>query len=261
MQLIPLSSATPALATSADGRAVDAMAGLIACIGGHGFANDALAQLNRWLPVSWLSVFRLSDHAPPRMPASGSYRAPDGTAESWAVYRSSLYRQDQTFLAAREQIGQARCTLVHWHAKEIPAAHRERIYTRHGLRERLSVVCKDQDDGLLAINLYRHESLPLFTDEEIEWVGMGAPILTSCVQRHLDLAGAREQSFDARLSGLTRREREVCERMLKGWTYEGIASDLGISAGTVKTFRDRAFDRLGIHHRNELFALVLVNTP
>ena len=58
----------------------------------------------------------------------------------------------------------------------------------------------------------------------------------------------------------TRREREVCERMLKGWTYEGIANDLGISAGTVKTFRDRAFDRLGIHHRNELFALVLVNT-
>jgi len=37
--------------------------------------------------------------------------------------------------------------------------------------------------------------------------------------------------------------------------YEGIANDLGISSAIVKTFRDRAFDRLGIHHRNELFAL------
>jgi hypothetical protein len=26
--------------------------------------------------------------------------------------------------------------------------------------------------------------------------------------------------------------------------------------GTVQTYPDRAFDRLGIHHRNELFALV-----
>ena len=36
-----------------------------------------------------------------------------------------------------------------------------------------------------------------------------------------------------------------------------MAVDLGISAGTVKTYRDRAFDRRGIHHRNELFALAL----
>ena len=35
-----------------------------------------------------------------------------------------------------------------------------------------------------------------------------------------------------------------------------IAVDLGVSPGTVKTYRNRAFDRLGIHHRNELFALV-----
>lgn len=260
MQLIPIGATPPGLMKSADERAVGAMAGLIACIGAPGFANDALAQLNRWLPVSWLSVFRLSDHGPPRMPASGTYHAPDGTADSWEVYRSSLYRGDQTFLAAREQLEQARCTLVHWHAREIPAAHRELIYTRHGLRERLSVVCKDKDDGLLAINLYRHESLPLFTTDEIEWVGVGAPILTSCVQRHLDLAGVRDPSFDTTLALLTRRERDVCERMLKGWTYEGIANDLGISSATVKTFRDRAFDRLGIHHRNELFALLVVNS-
>ena len=44
--------------------------------------------------------------------------------------------------------------------------------------------------------------------------------------------------------------------MLKGITYDGIAVDLGVTAGTIKTYRDRAFERLGIHHRNELFALV-----
>ena len=59
------------------------------------------------------------------------------------------------------------------------------------------------------------------------------------------------------LQSLAGREREVCQRLLKGWTHEGIAADLGLSAGTVKTYRDRAFEKLGIHHRNELFALAI----
>ncbi|NML47184.1 LuxR family transcriptional regulator [Ramlibacter sp. G-1-2-2] len=250
MQLIPVTHQ----AAVAGERAVEAFAGVVGCIGDAGFAQGALAQLNRWLPVSWWSVFRLHDDAPPDMPASGSYRAPDHTAESWHEYRTSLYRSDQTFLAAREQVQDQRQVLVHWHAHEIPRQHRERIYTRHGLRERLSIVCRARDEGLLAVNLYRHEELPRFSDEEIDLVGSAAGLLLSCVQRHLSLCGGAPTA-DTVLAGLTRRERDVCERMLKGWTYDGIAADLGVSPGTVKTYRDRAFDRLGIHHRNELFAL------
>jgi DNA-binding CsgD family transcriptional regulator len=261
MQFIPISPGSRAQVLPTDERAADALAGVIACIGSSCFANEALEQINRWMPVSWWSVFRLSEHAPPRMPASASYRTPDGTVESWAVYSRSLYYQDQTFLAARERVLSTERLLVHWHALEIPQPHREQIYTRHGLRERLSVVCRDKDESLLAINFYRHEDLSRFSDEEIDWVGSGANLLSSCVQRHLELVGAVECAADTVLEGLTRRERDVCERMLKGWTYDGIAVDLGVSAGTVKTYRDRAFDRLGIHHRNELFALVINRQP
>jgi len=48
----------------------------------------------------------------------------------------------------------------------------------------------------------------------------------------------------------------VCERLLRGWTYDGIAQDMGISVASAKTYRARAFDRLGIHFRNQLFTLV-----
>ncbi|WP_370590432.1 helix-turn-helix domain-containing protein [Xylophilus sp. ASV27] len=58
-------------------------------------------------------------------------------------------------------------------------------------------------------------------------------------------------------TALTQRERIVCVRMLRGLTLEGIASDLGLALPTVKTYRGRAFARLGIHFRNQLFARVL----
>jgi DNA-binding NarL/FixJ family response regulator len=37
-------------------------------------------------------------------------------------------------------------------------------------------------------------------------------------------------------------------------TQEGIANDLDLSVTTVKTYRNRAFGRLGIHFKSELFA-------
>jgi DNA-binding CsgD family transcriptional regulator len=38
-------------------------------------------------------------------------------------------------------------------------------------------------------------------------------------------------------------------------THAGVAADLGIKESTVKTFRNRAFERLGINFRSQLFAL------
>ena len=70
------------------------------------------------------------------------------------------------------------------------------------------------------------------------------------------LPALRERLLRAH-AGLTERELDVCARLLQGMTQEGIACDLGLSLPTVKTYRNRAFSRLGIHFRNELFALAL----
>ncbi len=253
MQLITLNPSPQSPAAGGAERAGNAMGGIIGCLGEADFSSEALAHLNRWLPVAWWSVYRLYDDAPPTLHANASFRYHDGTGESWQAYRAGLYRSDETFLAAREQATQAGPLLVHWHAREIPRPHREHIYIRHGLTERLSLVCRDKDEALLAVNLYRHEEHPAFSDEEIEAMGGAAGLLLSCVRKHIALSHPPQSQV---LAALPRREREVCERMLKGWTHEGIAADLGLSAATVKTYRDRAFDRLGIRHRNELFALV-----
>ena len=255
MQVIPSEPSHPTLLSLRDERAFDSVGGLIACIGEADFAQDALAQLNRWMPVAWWSIYRLLNDAPPTLHANASFGVPDGTLESWRAYRGGLYERDETFSEAREQARNSNRLLVHWHAREIPRRHRERIYSKHGLRERLSIVCRDKEEAILAVNLYRHEEQTPFTDEEIDALGSAAGLLLSCVQKHLSISGARSAS-SAAFDVLTPRELDVCQRMLKGWTYDGIAADLRISAGTVKTYRDRAFDRLGINHRNQLFALM-----
>jgi DNA-binding NarL/FixJ family response regulator len=148
--------------------------------------------------------------------------------------------------------------VMHWNARELRPRHRDAIYSRNHLRERLSLVSESTDRSLLAVNVYRHDEQPAFSDHAIEAVGrLGRPLL-ACVTRHLALQRPETGETPARtvLESLTGREYEVCVRLLKGWTYEGIAADLTLSAGTVKTYRDRAFERLKIHHRNELFALV-----
>ena len=253
MQLISASRPTD-LASWANARALESMAGIIGCIGEQKFASDALAQLNRLLPVAWWSVFQLYPQAPPRMPLTASVAARDGTMDSWGAYRNSLYLRDETFLEARERANGSQQVLVHWNARDIPSAHRERIYSRHGLRERLSLVCQDQG-AWLAVNLYRLEEQAPFSDQDIDAVGSACPLILSSVLRHLALTGDAGP-LNTALGALPLRERQVCERMLKGWTHEGISADLGISPATVKTYRDRAFDKLGIRHRNELFALV-----
>ena len=254
MQLITIGSVrTPA--PCHDGAAQEALAGVIASIGDAAFGSGALAQLNRWMPLGWWSIYRLLDDSPPTLHAAGSFGVPDGTQAAWRAYRSSLYRRDETFAAARPPIARGETVLTHWHAREIPAPQRERIYSRHGLRERLSIVSGDDEHGLLAINFYRHDSQPSFSDDAIDAVGRLARPLLACVKRHLSLPRT-PAALDLPLGLLTSRQRDVCERMLKGWTHEGIAADLRLSAATVKTYRNRAFERLGIHHRNELFALI-----
>jgi DNA-binding CsgD family transcriptional regulator len=227
MEIRPLDA--PPLAGAAFARAESALAlaGLIGSIGDAAFGQRGIEHLNRLLPIGWWAVYRLFDDAPPRLLAGGHLDAADCIADSFAAYRGGLYREDEAFGLSRERVrAGATPVMTYLHARELRRAHRQRIYTRHGLSERLSVLGPDRDGALLP-------------------AGPPPP-------------GARPDApRPAVLAALPRRESEVCERLLRGWTHDGVAADLGISPTTVKTYRDRAFERLGIHHRHQLFALAL----
>ena len=262
--------------------------GLIDCIARPDFGRRALARLNCSLPVAWWTVSQVFDDQPPRLCAQGCFDAPDIALDCWRIYSRGLYRSDANFSEARRHARDnpaSSAVVTHCVASDFGRAHREQIYRAHSLSERLSLVSHGvESDGsantLLAVNLYRHRAQPRFSATEIDTVFALVGPLLAVVRRHVALGAVAPaphaegevitptapskwpmrlamQRLGRHCPQLTGRELTVCERLLRGWTFEGIAADLGVSTSTAKTYRNRAFERLGIHHRNELFSLAL----
>ena len=237
-----------------------ALAGLIGTIGGERFAAEALDALNVPLQAASWSVYRVWRDRAPVLHCSASRGVADTTQDCFRAYHDGLYRRDRSFeqVAGAQRGGHA--AVLHMRADDAPNRdHRDIIYRRHGLLERLSVAAVDDDGSLLAVNLYHHDHQGPFSGAERDGFAQIAPLLLAAVRRHLALVAAAPAA-DARAAlrqacpALTARELDVCERLLRGWSHDGIAADLGLSVATVKTYRARAFERLGLHFRSELFA-------
>lgn len=68
---------------------------------------------------------------------------------------------------------------------------------------------------------------------------------------------ARTEAGEANdpLAALSRREREVCDLVLRGLSNQGIAEALCISVKTVETHRARINQKLGVHSTGQLIRL------
>lgn len=240
-----------------------AVVGAVGAIGAADFADAALGALNQALSAASWSVYRLWSDRAPRLHLSASLGVPDTTQRCFAAYQDGLYRRDRSFDRVRGMQRPGHAAVLHMRADEAPSAeHRDIIYRRHGLLERISVATLEADGSLLAVNLYHHEHQGRFSGIELEGFSRLGGVLLAVVRRHLALTetspgGAQTDPrarLESRCPALTPRELDVCERLLRGWTHDGIAADLGLSVATVKTYRARAFERLGLHFRSELFA-------
>lgn len=122
------------------------------------------------------------------------------------------------------------------------------------------------EDTCFYVNFYRITSQGRFTREEVQRLMAVAPAVSATVARHFQQDAAEGDPLlrlkamfanAAPFVALTAREKEVCLRILSGFSSEAIASELGIGLHSVLTYRKRAYDRLGISSQNELFAIAL----
>lgn len=245
---------------------VHALEGLIGLIGHHDFEAQFLPHLQDVVPAASYSIYRTGHQCVPTRFMSASWGVPDHTQACWNAYLSGPQKNDQTLDSPVMKSGHA--MLCHITDQEIPAQHKALVYEPHGMKERLSVI-QHESASVFAINFYRHVHQRPFTDAHLSDLASLAPVLLTLVQKQIALSTPQRTNSAARdvnhwlskLSAynatLTARELEVCARLLTGMTQDGIATDLGLSLATVKTYRNRAFTRLGIHFKNQLFSLFL----
>jgi DNA-binding CsgD family transcriptional regulator len=244
---------------------VHALEGLIGLMGQKDFETQFLPHLQDVVPAASYSIYRTGHQCVPTRFMSASLGVADNTRACWNAYLSGPQKNDQTLSAPVMGIGNA--MLCHITDKEIPAQHKALVYEPHGVKERLSVI-QQEAASVFAINFYRHVHQRPFTDAHLSDLASLAPVLLTLVQKQIALSTPQTASATrdvnhwwAKLSAhnpsLSERELDVCARLLMGMTQDGIASDLGLSLATVKTYRNRAFARLGIHFKNQLFALFL----
>ena len=244
---------------------VHALDGLIGLMGQKDFEAQFLSHLQDVVPAASYSIYRTGRQCVPTRFMSASWGVVDTTKDCWNAYLSGPQKNDQTLAAPVMESGNA--MLCHITDKEIPAQHKALVYEPHGMKERLSVI-QQEAASVFAINFYRHVHQRPFTDAHLSDLASLAPVLLTLVQKQITLSlpqavsTARDVNhWLTKLSAynptLTEREVDVCARLLTGMTQDGIASDLGLSLATVKTYRNRAFARLGIHFKSQLFSLFL----
>ncbi|WP_443098584.1 helix-turn-helix transcriptional regulator [Variovorax sp. CCNWLW225] len=232
---------------------------VVPAVGEPGFGACLLEAMASALPVGSFSVYRTGSR--PAIFLSGSRGMPDTTRDCWRAYLSGPIRSDRTL----RETSAPQLRVCHITAPEVPAEHRAKVYEAHGVVERVSVVEEEPaacDDALFAVNFYRHTHQRPLSDAQLADFGIAGRLLMALARKHIaltrvDVADELRARLLARCPALTTQELNVCLRLLRGMTQEGIASDMGLALPTVKTYRNRAFNRLGIHFRSELFALML----
>jgi len=185
-------------------------------------------------------------------------------AELFPAYRKWYLRQDPVgdAFSAAPQYGDV--VLQRVRPTDIgPPLFRQRFFDDAGIVERVSIIQRG-DNAWRVINVSRHSSEGRCSDQEIgSLIGLACLVLPMLPLNRRRAFGAQpltvsdlEERFAARYPNLTTREREVCARAATGMTVVATAIDLGIAKTSVLTYRQRAYQRLGVASPFELCALV-----
>ncbi|MEM7277306.1 MAG: LuxR C-terminal-related transcriptional regulator [Pseudomonadota bacterium] len=244
---------------------------MIQSLGSEQFADELLSFLNQVTPIDSCVVFTYAEETGPGHLFTHGQMEQE-LAESLASdYVKRYHKDDPNFetLSSDEELDAM--TPLPLDVDYAPA-YRNYFFDRVGLADKAAAIGQ-VEDGRVYCNFYRMTDSGAYSDIERDQLTEVLPIATSLIARHYDLLHARNQLPEKRtsrslvhniismkagpFSKLTNREREVCERILLGYTSVGIGLDLEIAPSSVVTYRRRAYAKLGIATQNELFSLCL----
>lgn len=238
----------------------------VSMIGEADFETHVLTYLNMVCGAEYFALMDCSQGAP-IYTMSGSLGGTDIACIQTKIYiGSNFWREDGAFAKARCDGRDGKPSLVRMDVKALPRSDfREHCYDRRRMRDRL--LLSDSKD---VVSILRSEKRGTFTSEDCNRLHVAGPFILSLLKKHQEMrwrqanAGQALSSLDVIEDCITkapekfsRREVEVCARIIYGMTSMGIALDLGISEQTATTYRRRAYQRLSIACQRELLAWYL----
>lgn len=215
---------------------------IIANIGTLDFSKRLLVALDQIVGADHCACYRLSDYRLTEIASAGQ----DGAALS-SEAQSNVHDVKRHLVSAGDRV---RIQVIR------PVSGEEAFET--------VLVYARLKEASYCLKLLRATSHEALSDEDRSILEQAARFLLTIISRHSELfeqksdltpaLASREDIEDCveNMSGLSRREREVCARILHGMSSCVIADDLGIGKESVMTYRKRAYGRLGIASQREL---------
>lgn len=152
------------------------------------------------------------------------------------------------------------------------SSYRSQYFEKANLIDKVTSI-HASNNILFLVSFYRKKSSGQFSREDFKDLERLAPIIGRFVLRHVRLSlnknnltetyaqkiGYFVKDSTQVMGGLSQRERELCEHILIGKTEKEIAEHLNITLNTVITYRRRAYAKLNISSKLELFKLALIS--
>jgi len=232
---------------------------VLAGVGTAHLAGSCLKAMQDILPATFCTVYVVgSGGAIETVSAASSYGSDaERTAALYVERRYDRLDPHMLWLARRKLPRQVQLWLGHHLGEELEdAPYRAACYDEVGIRERASILQLSPGGERTALSFYRSFTQPAFGPRDFALIERHAPLLAGAVAAHGRAKSALREAgappLDARMPGLSLREREVIVELLRGRTAKEAARVLGVEPTTVRTLQYRAFRRLGVRTIKDL---------
>lgn len=237
-------------------------------VGTDGFARATVRALDRLAGVEHYAAFGLDDDNVTLLSAASVHGDDTALAMGNLYTMPDICRRDPTIPMAKRASGDGDVVMLRVDPARLDDAQlREQVYLSRGVCDRV-FVCGRRGEHWYGVSMIRTRRRGAFSPEDIGCIRAMADTWLSLIAKHDHLAGSVRAAepaaallgsvadIEARLRELmptlTRRETQVCARILRGMSTPGIAIDLALREDSVATYRKRAYRRLMIGTRFEL---------
>jgi DNA-binding CsgD family transcriptional regulator len=233
------------------------------------FAQSVLSVARNYVRVCHCTVFAFQTHRNPELVSAASLAGSSIAQDAASPYIRDFFRKDeiQNIILKRGRHPSNGNIFVHRQSIEdiSDTDYRTACYGRLNITERIANLIRVRHDVWISVNLYRDVSDGRLIESDMEAIRNLSSLFAHSAARHytIDADGRSHvrntlaDELSSQSHTLTDRERQVVLRILDGYTTKIIALELKISPSTVVTYRARAYEKLGVSCRAELFAAIL----